>query len=101
MKTVIILWLFIFLFLLALAYLSKETAINRAKKVMKAKQWPPPEFFNDPQEAYGVSLVDAVKKPLHGVEAIRAARSSVIMSDIFMWCVIWSFILFGLLFLEV
>jgi hypothetical protein len=76
------------------AFSSKLTAIEMAKKVMETKQWPPPEVLSGLKRSG--SLLDSLRQPLYGTAAIKTAQKYVIMSDVFLWCVVWSFIIFGL-----
>jgi len=98
MKSEITTWLIFYLILVTYAVSSKLMAVEMARKVMEAKQWPPPEVFSGPKR--DVSLMASLRQPLYGADAIKTARRYVILSDIFLWCVVWSFILFGLFFWE-
>ena len=71
-------------------------ATEMARKVMEAKQWPPPEVFSGSNR--DGSLLDSLRQPLYGIDAIKTAKKYVIISDVFLWCVVWSFIIFGLFF---
>ncbi len=94
MKSEITTWLIFYLILVTYAFSSKLMAIEMAKKVMEAKQWPPPDVFSGPNR--GGSLLDSLRQPLYGTDAIKTAQRYVIMSDVFLWCVVWSFIIIGL-----
>lgn len=94
MKSDMTTWLIFYLILLTYAFSSKLMATEMAKKVMKAKQWPPPDVLSGSNP--GSSLLDSLRQPLYGTDAIKAAQKYVIMSDVFLWCVVWSFIIFGL-----
>jgi hypothetical protein len=96
MKSEITTWLIFYLILMTYALSSKLMATEMARKVMEAKQWPPPEVFSGPNQ--GGSLLDSLKQPLYGTDAIKIAKKYVIISDVFLWCVVWSFIIFGLFF---
>jgi hypothetical protein len=93
MKSEITTWLIFYLILATYAFSSKLTANEMARKVMAAKQWPPPDVFSGPNRG---SLLDSLRQPLYGTDAIKTAKRYVIMSDVFLWCVVWSFIIFGL-----
>ncbi len=94
MKSEITAWLVFCLILVTYAFIAKMTATEMARKVMEAKQWPPPDVFTGPNRR--ASILDSLRQPLYGTDAIRTAKRYVIMSDLFFWCVVWSFILFGL-----
>lgn len=96
MKSGIILWLIFFLLLMVFAYMWKVMAITTAEKVMKAKRWPLPDDSDFQVVAPLDSRVRKGIEPRYGADAIQAARSSVIIADFFMWCILLSFIIFSI-----
>ncbi len=97
MKSEMNTWVVFCLILVTYAFSSKLLAIEMARKVMEAKQWPPPDVFGPKR---GASLLSSLRQPLYGADAIKTARRYVIMADVFFWFVAGAFIIFGLFFWE-
>jgi hypothetical protein len=83
----ILYWLFFF-GVLGIAYLNKVTSSKMARKVIQTKRYPLPGVWLIP--------IGHMAQPAYGKEAVRIARSYVIIADILIWAVIWGFTVFGL-----
>ena len=89
-------WFTFYVILVTYAFIWKLMVNEMAKKVMKTKQWPPPDASPDPSRKG--SVLDSLRQPLFGEPAIKTAKRYVIMADVFLWCVAGSFVLYGLFF---
>lgn len=80
--------------LLVVAYIGKWHAFNVAKKIMETQRWPlSDDILHTLFKPRGYL---AESEPVYGSDAIKIGRSFAIMSEIFLWVVIWSSVIFGL-----